>query len=389
MSEHFDEGTIHAWLDGQLSPEESARIEAHIAGCGECSALVADARGYMAAASRIVGALDAVPANVVPARRRGIRPWQLRIAAAVVVMVLGTAVFLREPAFNNARLSSAPASYGVANADSAQGAKILEQAQGARPAVPYTSPSATTQSASAPPLPSPTATPGVAGAPVEPQARRMSAAKARAEEGAADRSTNAAVPAMAAPAVPLAPRATSANEMVSGGAPAVEGGQFVSKAEAKTASDSRATRGLADSFPKAPQRLDVVTGVVDGVDLKADSTRMRSVLATVTFPRASVGAASGPSACTGLVVSIATHGAADSAVGQTITVRLGSPLHVASESQDTAAFRDQVRSGIQLQSAPVAISQTGSWIPLGPDSAIVVVAGSGAPQQARVSCRPR
>jgi anti-sigma factor RsiW len=27
--QHPDEGTIHAWLDGALSPEEAARVEAH------------------------------------------------------------------------------------------------------------------------------------------------------------------------------------------------------------------------------------------------------------------------------------------------------------------------------------------------------------------------
>ena len=29
MNQHLDEGTIHAWLDGALSPDESARIESH------------------------------------------------------------------------------------------------------------------------------------------------------------------------------------------------------------------------------------------------------------------------------------------------------------------------------------------------------------------------
>jgi hypothetical protein len=96
MSEHLDEGTVHAWLDGQLAPDESARIEAHVAACETCSALVAEARGFIAASSRIVSALDGVPARVVPARRRGPNIWQLRVAAAVVVMALGTMVVLRE-----------------------------------------------------------------------------------------------------------------------------------------------------------------------------------------------------------------------------------------------------------------------------------------------------
>jgi anti-sigma factor RsiW len=96
--EHLDEGTAHAWLDGALPPDESARVEAHVAECAECAALVAEARGLIAGASRIVAALDAVPGNVIPAthvrpaRRPSSRAWMLRAAAAVVVMAGGAAL---------------------------------------------------------------------------------------------------------------------------------------------------------------------------------------------------------------------------------------------------------------------------------------------------------
>jgi hypothetical protein len=66
VMEHVDEGTMHAWLDGALSPEEGDRIERHIASCTECSALAAEARGLIAASSRILSALDDVPAGVLP-----------------------------------------------------------------------------------------------------------------------------------------------------------------------------------------------------------------------------------------------------------------------------------------------------------------------------------
>lgn len=72
---HIDEGTIHAWLDGALPPDEGQRLEAHVATCAECSAAVAEARGLIAASSRILAALDDVPAGVIPherdAQRRG------------------------------------------------------------------------------------------------------------------------------------------------------------------------------------------------------------------------------------------------------------------------------------------------------------------------------
>ena len=64
--QHPDEGTIHAWLDGQLPRDEAAAIEAHVADCRPCADVVAEARGLIAASSRILMALDAVPRGVAP-----------------------------------------------------------------------------------------------------------------------------------------------------------------------------------------------------------------------------------------------------------------------------------------------------------------------------------
>lgn len=58
--QHLEEGTIHAWLDGELSAAEQAQAERHVAECGDCAAAVAEARGMIAGASRIVSALDVV-----------------------------------------------------------------------------------------------------------------------------------------------------------------------------------------------------------------------------------------------------------------------------------------------------------------------------------------
>lgn len=68
--QHPDEGTIHAWLDDQLSPEERARLEQHFDQCEQCAALVVEARGLVAGAARIVGALDGVRSGVIPATKR-------------------------------------------------------------------------------------------------------------------------------------------------------------------------------------------------------------------------------------------------------------------------------------------------------------------------------
>jgi hypothetical protein len=88
--QHPDEGLIHTWLDGELSAEQAASLETHIAECAECSAKVAEARGLIAASSRIVSALDLVPSGVLPATAPGRRSWyrntQLRAAAAVMIV---------------------------------------------------------------------------------------------------------------------------------------------------------------------------------------------------------------------------------------------------------------------------------------------------------------
>lgn len=61
-----DEGQLHAWLDGELDAAESARVERLVAEDAEWAAAAAEARGVMAASSRILRALDVVPGDVIP-----------------------------------------------------------------------------------------------------------------------------------------------------------------------------------------------------------------------------------------------------------------------------------------------------------------------------------
>ncbi len=68
-TDHVDEGAVHAWLDGALSAGEGALIEEHVTACSTCAALVAEARGLIAASSRILVALDDVPGDVIPSTR--------------------------------------------------------------------------------------------------------------------------------------------------------------------------------------------------------------------------------------------------------------------------------------------------------------------------------
>ena len=102
--QHLDEGLIHAWLDNALSSEEAARVAAHAEGCSECAAAIAEARGMIAGASRIVSALDTARGGVAPVssskparslwRRLYLTPTRAAIAATVLV-ALGSVFTLR------------------------------------------------------------------------------------------------------------------------------------------------------------------------------------------------------------------------------------------------------------------------------------------------------
>jgi anti-sigma factor RsiW len=105
--QHLDEGTIHSWLDGALAPDEAARVEAHVGECPECAAAVAEARGFIAASSRILTALDNAPRGVIPvaASKRRVDPIVWRVAATLLVVAAGTLAVFRSGG-RNAEISS-------------------------------------------------------------------------------------------------------------------------------------------------------------------------------------------------------------------------------------------------------------------------------------------
>ena len=115
---HVDEGTVHAWLDEAFDAAAATQVERHVAACAACAAMVAEARGLVAASSRVLGALDvsadgvqsampntfpstapaAVETRAAAARVVvGMRPqWWWRAAAGLFVVIGGT-VLLRQP----------------------------------------------------------------------------------------------------------------------------------------------------------------------------------------------------------------------------------------------------------------------------------------------------
>lgn len=124
---HIDEATIHAWLDGALDAEQWRAVEAHVLQCAECEALAAEARGLTAAASRILRALDHVPANVIPAAaaaaantaapaRPPRRMWRAAPWVTGIAAVLVAAVVLRtgEESARDPQVASAPAAPAAA-----------------------------------------------------------------------------------------------------------------------------------------------------------------------------------------------------------------------------------------------------------------------------------
>jgi hypothetical protein len=137
--QHLDEGTVHAWLDGELSETESAAAAQHVAACAQCAALVADARGMIAGAARIVASLDAGPIGVIPKSTRGqagkangswrrfVRsPSRMAMAATILVAVGVTLTMsraVREKTLPSPAADEAPA---ISNPPAASGSPAAE-----------------------------------------------------------------------------------------------------------------------------------------------------------------------------------------------------------------------------------------------------------------------
>src|SRR6184192_74701 len=99
---HVDDGALHAYLDGELSPLESQDVEAHIAQCPGCRGRLEEERALIARADELLG-LAAPPDRATPPFRPGDREppvrlwWRVRLPlawAATVVLALGAGLYL-------------------------------------------------------------------------------------------------------------------------------------------------------------------------------------------------------------------------------------------------------------------------------------------------------
>ena len=94
---HVDDGTLHAYLDGELSPVEVERLDTHVAGCSVCRARLDEERALIDRAARLLGmAVPAGPERAAPPlhqlQRRASTWSKLRVPlawAATVVIAVG------------------------------------------------------------------------------------------------------------------------------------------------------------------------------------------------------------------------------------------------------------------------------------------------------------
>src|SRR3954451_4899092 len=83
---HVDEGTLHAYLDGELPSAERTALQTHLAECASCRATLAEERAPPERASALLGmtrpAEWRAPAFEQLKRRRARRRWQIRTPVA-------------------------------------------------------------------------------------------------------------------------------------------------------------------------------------------------------------------------------------------------------------------------------------------------------------------
>jgi hypothetical protein len=101
---HVDEGTLHAYLDGELPSTERAALEAHLAGCATCRGNLSEERSLRERASAVLGSArpDERPAPPLDQLRREPKrsPWRVRRSfawAASIALALGLGYYMRSP----------------------------------------------------------------------------------------------------------------------------------------------------------------------------------------------------------------------------------------------------------------------------------------------------
>jgi len=114
---HVDEGTLHAYLDGELHSVERAALEAHLAGCATCRENLTEERALRERATAVLGSARPAerPAPPLEQLRREPKrsPWRVRRSfawAASIAVALGFGYYMRSPvAYREAPAPDTPA----------------------------------------------------------------------------------------------------------------------------------------------------------------------------------------------------------------------------------------------------------------------------------------
>ncbi len=97
---HVDDGTLHAYLDGELPPVERERVDTHLKGCQVCQARLAEERAILEGASKLLG-MATPPDRAMPPLTQLRRPpvvWRLRRPlawAATLILAVGLGWYVR------------------------------------------------------------------------------------------------------------------------------------------------------------------------------------------------------------------------------------------------------------------------------------------------------
>jgi len=118
---HVDEGTLHAYLDGELPFAERKTLDVHLAECASCRTMLEEERALLDRASALLGAARPTERPAPPFEQLSVprpprrSPWRVRTPvawAASIALALGIGYYLRQP--STGPVASAPEQHDVA-----------------------------------------------------------------------------------------------------------------------------------------------------------------------------------------------------------------------------------------------------------------------------------
>jgi len=135
---HVDEGTLHAYLDGELPSDERTALEAHLGQCAICRQTLAEQRALLERASALLGSTRPVERPAPPFEQLRRAPqrssWHVRMPfawAASIAVALGIGYLFRSPEQLTPNAALAPPAGPVALRERAK-ASPVRQRQGPR-----------------------------------------------------------------------------------------------------------------------------------------------------------------------------------------------------------------------------------------------------------------